>query len=133
MRLEHVQLMFIFGFVNMNIDKFGHHVHKRLRVSEYFDVLNDALVKSDTGDYDLKLARLRGLPSPIFQDEVVNKQYIDTTLKQLYSKREIQDKIKSEVDLCLNYFKDKLYATLTSSYYSKPEIDKIIGKIQNKT
>lgn len=58
-------------------------------MSGYFEVLNDALVKSDTGDYDLKRARLRGLLSPIFQDEEVSKQYIDTKLKQFYSKKEI--------------------------------------------
>lgn len=55
----------------MKIDKFGHHVHKRLRLVEYINTLNDTLVKTDKGHYDLKLSKLKGLTSPNEADEAV--------------------------------------------------------------
>lgn len=32
-------------YTNMNIDKFGHHIHKRLRVSALLDFQDKALLK----------------------------------------------------------------------------------------
>lgn len=58
----------------MNIDKFGHHVHKRFRFAQNYD---ETLHKSENGDFDLRSSRLKGLKSPLFNDEAVNKEYVD--------------------------------------------------------
>lgn len=107
----------------MNVDKFGHHVHKRLRVTDYLDACNDALVKSDAGHYDLKQNRLLGLPMPVFDDEAANKQFIDHTLKKYYLKKEFDIKVKNTVELSLYQFKEKLDQVFAANYYTKPEID----------
>lgn len=60
----------------MNIDKFGHHIHKRMRLSELVN-FSDTLTKSEVGDFDIKKNRLRGLNLPLDPDEAVNKQYVD--------------------------------------------------------
>lgn len=99
----------------MNIDKFGHHIHKRLRVSEIFDFHDKALLKKDSGEYDLQLSKLKGVMRPQFPDEAVNKEYLDEVLKSL--KQEINAKItqifkhfgeqfvsKGELDNKLNQF-----------------------------
>lgn len=66
----------------MNIDKFGHHVHKRLRVSELFD-FDDLVKKTETGEVDLKSSYLKGLPSPKSRDHAVNKEYVDNLINNL--------------------------------------------------
>lgn len=115
----------------MNIDKFGHHVHKRLRVSSYFDTLNDALVRTEKG-FDLKLTSLHGLPSPKSDDEAANKLYVDRTLGELYSQKDFEENVKKHINSCLKLFKQQLYESLTASYYSKPEIDNIVNTLQRK-
>lgn len=58
----------------MNIDKFGHHVHKRFRFAQNY---NETLQKSENGDFDLRSSRLKGLKAPLSNDEAVNKEYVD--------------------------------------------------------
>lgn len=65
----------------MNIDKFGHHVHKRLRRSEIFDNDN-VLSKSENGEFNLRLVRLRGIKSPSSADDAANKEYVDRLISQ---------------------------------------------------
>lgn len=110
----------------MNIDKFGHHVHKRLRLTDYFDLYNDALLKSDTGHYDLKQNRLLGLPTPVYDNEAANKQYLDQALKKYYLKKEIDVIVKSILDSSLLQFKQKLDKIIVENYYTKPEIDHML-------
>lgn len=73
----------------MNIDKFGHHVHKRMRVldSLEFTPLTKTLSQNEVGDYDLKQRRLKGLKLPIEGDEAVSKEYLDQSYN-LYCKKE---------------------------------------------
>lgn len=84
-------------FSNMNIDKFGHHVHKRLRLDQSLvaDITQKALIKSPAGDFDLHSTTLKGVRWPTAPDDVVNKDYVDKTL-HLHS-----DQIKIHL---LNYF-----------------------------
>lgn len=70
-------------YTNMNIDKFGHHVHKRLRVSELLDFQDKALLKKDSGEYDLQSSALKGVKRPQFADEAVNKEYLDEVVNSL--------------------------------------------------
>lgn len=116
----------------MNIDKFGHHVHKRLRRSEYIDIVNDSLLKSEAGDYDLKLTKLRGLTSPENDDEAVNKAYVDNQIQNLRSEiNEVHSNIKIYLSQ-LEKLTNKHLSTLSTLFYSKTEIDKLIqGKTAN--
>lgn len=79
----------------MNIDKFGHHVHKRLRFSEILDYKENSLVKSENGTYDLQASRLTGVREPTSPDDVVNKKYVDEKLLNLCSKEELLVLLKS--------------------------------------
>lgn len=107
----------------MNIDKFGHHVHKRLRFSEYIDTLNDTLVRTESGDFDLKLSKLKGLISPEESDEAVNKAYLDKELQDL---RDEMKNILSNVKTYLSNLEKLTSERLISMFYSKSEIDHII-------
>ncbi|KAG7299655.1 hypothetical protein JYU34_016645 [Plutella xylostella] len=73
----------------MNIDKFGHHVHKRMRVLDPLECIsfNKALFQNESGDYDLKQRRLKGLKLAVDADEAVNKAYVDQN-NNIYCKRE---------------------------------------------
>lgn len=104
----------------MNIDKFGHHVHKRLRYSEFTDTLHDALLKSETGDYDLRSSRLKGLLPPQEDNEAVNKVYLDKEIEDL--KREIK-KVSIDVKVFLKNLEKGTSNTMSSLYYTKTEID----------
>lgn len=112
----------------MNVDKFGHHVHKRLRLIDYLDVINDSLVKSDTGHYDLKQNRLLGLPAPVFDDEATSKQFVEHTLKKYFTKNEFDINVKNTVNISLQEFKNKLDKIIGANYYTKSEIDLMLKK-----
>lgn len=107
----------------MNIDKFGHHVHKRLRLLEFVDTLNDTLVKSDAGHYDLKLSKLKGLSPPNEDDEAVNKAYVDKIEQDL---RNEFKKIQSDVKLYLQNLEKLTSDRLLKNIYSKAEVDTLI-------
>lgn len=70
----------------MTIDKFGSHVQRQLKKVD----TDKTLTKSDTGAFDVKLTRLKGLRRPESSDEAVNKQYVDELFQNYYSKPEIQ-------------------------------------------
>lgn len=100
----------------MNIDKFGHHVHKRLRQSD-----------TTEGDIDLHFARLKGLQLPKSTDEAANKAYVDQLIKSVPTKQEMYaelKKIKNEIDSLLTKFNQK--------YYTKAEINSIVSKAKQQ-
>lgn len=98
----------------MNIDKFGHHVHKRLRQSGNIE-----------GDIDLRHARLKGLKLPRSSDEATNKAYVDQLIKSIPSRLEIYDdlrKIQNQVD--------SLVVKINKNYYTKEEITNLLRGVQ---
>lgn len=98
----------VIRLVSMNVDKFGHHVHKRLRLPIDFNDKN--LRRQDDGDFDLKLTRLKGVKSPSFPDDAVNKQYVDQKLAEFYTKQDIDvefKNIKSQLQVILDQFSSK--------------------------
>jgi hypothetical protein len=114
----------------MNVDKFGHHVHKRLRLSEHILIDTDStLQKSETGDYDLKSSKLKGLQFPNDEDEAVNKAYVDKSVQEL--KNEIKN-IHTHVKLYLNNLEKANNARLSSLFYSKTQIDQLFQRKINK-
>lgn len=105
----------------MNVDKFGHHVHKRLRLSEILHLSTNHLVRSETGDFDLQSSRLRGVQEPVAQDDAVNKNYVDK-------------KIADEIIALSNAIKADLLNEihqLEKKIYTREHIDKIIKELQN--
>lgn len=109
----------------MNIDKFGHHVHKRLRLAEYIDTFSDTLVKSDTGHYDLKSSKLKGLTAPEEDDEAVNKAYLDKTIQEI---RDEIKKVSLDVKKYLNSLEKATSNRFSNLYYTKTEIDFLINQ-----
>lgn len=96
----------------MNIDKFGHHVHKRLRLSELIDLKENSLVKSEDGSFDLRSSRLTGVGKPLKHDDVVNKQYVDEKMSNLCTKTEIKkiiEAIKDDITDNFDQFEKKFY------------------------
>lgn len=96
----------------MNIDKFGHHIHKRMRFSELLDFTDKALLKSETGEYDLKLLRLKGVKTPLAADDVVNKEYVDKIIHDFYNKNKKENQnmvnsLKSEILKLLDQYELK--------------------------
>lgn len=113
----------------MNIDKFGHHVHKRLRLSEYINTLDDSLIKNESGDFDLRSSKLKGLSAPDKDDEAVNKAYMDKAIQEL--RNEIKN-VNTRVQLYLRNLETITTNRLISMFYSKAEIDSMIQVKSNK-
>jgi hypothetical protein len=107
----------------MNIDKFGHHVHKRLRL---ITVSDKALLRSENGDYDLQFSKLKGVTNPLTADDAVNKQYVDESLNDFYNKKEL-DQILNTINVQIH----NTYAQLRVNFYTKQEVDTIIKHINN--
>lgn len=122
----------------MNVDKFGHHVHKRQRISNSSFLDDRALTKSEEGDFNLHSSRLKGTRLPVSPDEVANKQYVDhintviqsnlsniiLTLKRNDSRiKEIEEKLILKEDL------QKIITDFLSK--SSPK-DKNTNNIQNE-
>lgn len=99
----------------MNIDKFGHHIHKRLRLPEF--------INTDTGDFDLKLSRLKGLQFPENDDEAVNKGYVDKSAEELRLElKKIHNDIKKDLQNLEKLTSEKL----RTLYYTKVDINRIL-------
>lgn len=101
--------------LKMNVDKFGHHVHKRLRLSSEKIDGQLVLVRFQNGDYDFHTANLKGVKAPIDSNDAVNKEYVDSklekycTLQQMY--REISN-LRANLLLVLNKQVDNNYKKL---------------------
>lgn len=104
----------------MNVDKFGNHVHKRLRLSNIFNSYENALQKSTTGEYDLKQTRLVGLLTPMIGSEAVNKDYLDNKINEELIKNQ------NNVSLFLKDLQLNILKELKKNYYTKAEINKIL-------
>lgn len=108
----------------MNIDKFGHHVHKRLRFAQNFTNCEEVLKKSENGDFDLRLSRLTGLKSPLSSEDAVNKEYIDGINKTIQSNL-------ASILLRLRRI-DSVLKQIDEKFYTKQDIDKIIKEQPTK-
>lgn len=93
----------------MNVDKFGHYVHKRLRLSEILDFSNKSLSKTEHGDFDLQQRRLKGIRHPITSDEAVNKEYVDKIIHNYLTKAEVEDLVFSTIKKELIKYRTELY------------------------
>lgn len=69
--------MIVLHINSMNVDKFGHHVHKRLRLENSLFWPSNVLTKSVEGEYNLQSSRLKGVKLPVSPDDAVNKEYVD--------------------------------------------------------
>lgn len=106
----------------MNIDKFGHHVHKRLRLSELFDFTDNALTKNKDGHFDLQSSRLKGLRAPQEINDAVNKEYVDIKSNDL----------REDVKFLLNEAIKDLHGVLNDfikDVYTRSELDNIIKSL----
>lgn len=110
----------------MNIDKFGHHVHKRLRASEVSELNNKALLRTEKGDFDLKSVRLKGVANPLSPDDAVNKQYIDQLIQKYYEKSHLDSVLKT-----INSHIYQLANQLKLNFYTKEETDFILSHSNN--
>lgn len=124
--------------LKMNVDKFGHFIHKRLRLSDLFEFNDNALIKSESGHFDLKSTRLRGIRSPVDGDDAVNKDYVDrisaNTIHELNkligalrsqltldAQKTVQATLKAKIPEALIHFEDK--------FYTKADVDKLLKKL----
>lgn len=121
----------------MNVDKFGHYIHKRLRLSELFECYDNVLTKSENGEFDLKSSRLRGIRLPLESDEAVNKDYVDNfhdnivkELNKLNGKLRLQTRtdMQNFVQAAIKTKMLEVQTHLEEKFYTKPEIDKLLKK-----
>lgn len=69
------------------MDKFGHHIHKRLRLPDFIENFDKILMKTESGEFDLHNTRLTGITIPLKNSDAVNKEYVDRQ-NELYIKKE---------------------------------------------
>lgn len=121
----------------MNVDKFGHHIHKRMRFSELLEFNENALLKSESGDFDLKKSRLKGIRSPIETDDAVNKDYVDRLRDQTINElnkviRLLRTQIIKEVQITVqNALKAKIpevLVQLEDKFNNKEEVQQLLKK-----
>lgn len=110
----------------MDIDKFGHHVHKRLRAGEISELKYKALLRTEAGYFDLKSSRLKGVVNPLSSDDAVNKQYVDECIQNIYEKKYIDSLFNT-----INNQIRQLATQLKLNFYTKKEIDDIFKKLNN--
>lgn len=106
----------------MNIDKFGHHVHKRLRLPKLFD--SDKFLKLENGEFDLHLVRLKGVKSPSAVDDAVNKQYVDNLLNDYHTNLDLTAE--------LHKLKTDIINLMRIKFYIKEEVDLAIANSKLK-
>lgn len=124
----------------MNVDKFGNYIHKRMRLTELFDFSENALFKSESGEFDLKSSKLKGIKPPVDADDAVNKDYVDqlsTHTIQEFNKmigslraqiikdvqKTVQVTLKANVSSILPHYEEK--------FYTKAEVNELLEKIRN--
>lgn len=119
----------------MNIDKFGHHIHKRLRFSELLEFNENALLKSESGDFDLKESRMRGIRSPVDTDDAVNKDYVDRLYDQIIKEQnrmigllraQIVKDVQISVQTTLKTKIPEVLVQLEDKFYNKTEVQKLL-------
>lgn len=118
----------------MNIDKFGHHVHKRLRVSELFD-FDDIVKKTETGEVDFKSSYLKGIPLPKSRDHAVNKEYVDNLINNLNHNMVLDKYLKLEnktLDLQYAKIKNLQSPSEPNDAVNKNYVDKILSNYCTK-
>lgn len=99
----------------MNIDKFGHHVHKRLRYSNNI-----------TGEINLQ-SRLKGLKRPTAADEAVNKEYVDHIVKSYITKQDLYAEIQK-----LNTAIESVLLQCNQKYFTKAEITALFTRVSKQ-
>lgn len=121
----------------MNVDKFGHHIHKRMRFSELLEFNENALLKSESGDFDLKKSRLRGVRSPVDTDDAVNKDYVDQLCDQKIKEQnrmigllraQIIKDAQIKVQATLKEKIPEVLVQLEDKFYNKAEVQKLLEK-----
>lgn len=119
----------------MNIDKFGHHIHKRMRFSELLEFNENALLKSESGDFDLKKSRLRGIRSPVDTDDAINKDYVDRLYDQIIKEQnrmigllraQIIKDVQISVQTTLKTKIPEVLVQLEDKFYNKAEVQKLL-------
>lgn len=112
----------------MNIDKFGHHVHKRMRVMDMTDKISidKLLARNDNGDFDVKQSRLKGLKLPEGADEAVTKEYVDENYKICCRQQDFLTEIKY-IKTELQLLKTQLRSMCTTVEVGKLIRDHIIA------
>lgn len=109
----------------MNIDKFGHHVHKRLRANEVSDLNYKALLRTNGACFEGSL-QLKGVAEPSLPDDAVNKQYVDQYIQNMYDKTYI-DSLFDTINNQIHH----LSSQLRINFYTNKEIDDIIKNLNN--
>lgn len=108
----------------MNIDKFGHHVHKRLRTGDISELKYKALLRTEAGHFDLQSMQLRGLAKPLSPDSAVSKQYVDQYIHNMYDKKYLDSMFET-----INEQIQHLASQLRLNFYTNKEIDHILKNI----
>jgi hypothetical protein len=110
----------------MNVDKFGHHVHKRLRVSDISEFNHKALLRTENGDFDLQSARLKGVEFPVSPKDAVNKQYFHQFIKNLYERKTLDSLFET-----INNQIKHILLQLKLNFYTSKEIDDILKRLSD--
>lgn len=79
------------------MDKFGHHINKPLRLSDFLETSDNLLIP---GVIDDQLKRLSGVLTPLKANDAVNKEYVDKQFESFASKQEVTellDTLKLEI------------------------------------
>lgn len=119
----------------MNVDKFGHHIHKRMRFSDFFDLSNKTIIKTPDGDYNLQTSRLKGVLDPIEADEVASKAYVDKISDNYCTKHEAEiliGKCRYQILKVIDMKIADLF-TKTSEYIDQSIKDAYAGKLNKST
>lgn len=138
--ISHLTFYTIQHTLKMNVDKFGHYIHKRMRLSELIEFNENALLKSASGEFDLKFSKLKGVKPPIDADDAVNKNYVDQLTAQTTQelnkmigslRSQIMKDAQKTVLVTLKATKSEISPHYEDKFYTKAEVDNLLEKIHN--
>lgn len=108
------------------MDKFGHHINKRLRITDFLETSDKAFILEEI---DVQSKRLTGVLIPLKANDAVNKEYVDKQFESFASKQEVYDllsTLKLDTQKYIHQFMKKTSAP------TKSNVDKISTLLPKK-
>lgn len=106
----------------MNVDKFGHHVHKNKRIKNNLMVVECALKHLSDNNLDAQNKIIRNVKLPVYVTDSANKEYVDKSIEDIYKK--IDNKNTTDKEL--------LYKSLEKCLKAIQSTDKKLSELNVK-
>lgn len=102
----------------MNVDKFGHHIHKSKRIINNLIPASCALKRLSDNNLDAQNKIIKNIKLPVCGTDSANKEYVDKSIEVIY--KNINEKYSTDKEL--------LYKSLENSHNTIQLLDKKLNE-----